>query len=175
MTHPPPEPDLAALREEIRRAGACAAWVRKGLCVSLLALVAWSARCLVPRAVDDWYVRAAREYFRQTGYYPYCGTPYVHAMDSAVAQTWVFGLPAAFALALLGTALYRRTRTCQFRRVLAPLPPEARGRVLQPLETDRCRHTRSIVAPLVREFGHQTELTPAAPPTGRGDEVTPTS
>lgn len=74
------------------------------------------------------------------------------------------GVPASISLFL--------ERKKALRRQLAQLPLEQRLEVLLPLQEAR-GDTGRLVAPLLREFGTATELTPASAPVGRGDEITP--
>jgi hypothetical protein len=76
------------------------------------------------------------------------------------------GVPASISLFL--------ERKQALRRRLAQLPLDQRLEVLLPLRDAR-GDTGRLVAPLLREFGTATELTPAASPAGRGDEVAPVS
>ena len=147
------EPDLAALRERIRRAARTTRMLRLG--VSVLAIpVAWRAL-----ATPTCFWTAVRWYDR---------------MSLDLYVDWL--LPAALLVGILSgllcAARYRQLRRTQLRHALAALSPAQRAEVLLPLQSKR-GDTRKIVAPLLREFGLPTELTPATSPEGRGDEVTP--
>lgn len=70
-------------------------------------------------------------------------------------------------------ARYRDSYRARLRRILSPMTLAERSAVLQPLERVEERDTCAIVAPLLREFGLPSEVTPAAPPDARGDEASP--
>lgn len=70
--------------------------------------------------------------------------------------------------------LFRWVRRRQLRRRLAELPRDDRAQVLLPLCDANLPESVEFVEPLLRDFGLRTEVVPAAPPSGRGDEVTAT-
>ena len=147
MNQPGGEPDLAALREEIREAGRSTRNTRVGCWLAVVfpaavwsALVAWSFR--------DFGVNW-------------------RGMATFFADAALWGLY----IALPGAAFYRRLLGATLRRPLAALSPEQQAEVLLPLESDPQGDTRQIAESLLREFGLPTELTPAASPEGSGTEV----
>jgi hypothetical protein len=98
-----------------------------------------------------------------------------------VTVSWVLGVPVGMVLmavtgglgALTGGCAYLWLRRRKFGRRLAALPAGQREELLLALCDLSHEDTRKIVAPLLREFALPTELTPAAPPAARGDEVSP--
>jgi hypothetical protein len=78
------------------------------------------------------------------------------------------GLPISFGLA----ALCRRWSLRRLRRQLAPLPLEERRELLLALNQSTAPEIREMSAPLLHELSSRGgELTPAASPEGRGDEL----
>src|SRR5438128_770479 len=150
MPHPPDEPDLAALREEIRRAGRgtrALRWTTVG-CFS------------VPLLLFGLFVTAV----------VYSGThlappdppePTFANLLHTVAEPIGVGVIVGMLVAVPAALLYRLVRRRQLRRTLASLPPQARAEVLLPLRREPLGDTRKIVEPLIRAFGLPTEVTPA--------------
>jgi hypothetical protein len=162
MTHPPPHPDLTALREEIRRVG-------RG--VRGLRLMTWGY--LFGPALFVVLV--------------YFGTDALCIWNGCAGElrpmtpaTFVAGLgpvTAAGTLFLLAVAIptrigFRYIRARALRAALANLTPTQGADLLLPLQQDCLRDTRELAADLLRDFGVPTEVAPAPVPAGRGDEVT---
>jgi hypothetical protein len=176
-----PDHQLAALREEIRRAGGTARRLRAGtalISVSLLLAV------LALFVAEDFHVSYSYLRFSSRFLAP---TPFTigRLLDRPLTPPErAFYLRFAgigTATALLGSCItalvtvsgYRLHRRARLRRRLRELSRQAgRACVLVPLYEEG-GETRKIVAPLLREFGIPTELTPASAPTGRGDEASP--
>lgn len=148
----PSDPDLAALREEIRRAGAATRTVRWGCGLLLLAAAVMPALAAgITIAIGDFY---------------FPGKVSIWLRLEPVAWVLVTG-GTAWALAS-GTRAARRE---QLRRSLSPLPPAARSEVLVPLCHQGGWDSRRIARRLCRDLRVSTEIAPSPAPTGRGDEV----
>jgi hypothetical protein len=167
MTHAPPEGSgvagapredrqIAALREEIRQSGKSTLALRLAVGVSFvfpaLCFAGLGAASLAFCSMDATPVSEGV-------------VPMLYGLAAAGSLWIMLALPAAFC--------YRAARLRHFRRRLNALSPEARVEVVLPLRTERLGDTRKIVAPLLRDFGIPTELTPAAAPGARGDEASP--
>jgi hypothetical protein len=163
------EPQIAALREEIRRAGGFAGRIRWFLVVIPPLLFA--------------------AYFFWNGLW----TPLAHAPDpdpgrlnvgkiafSAFMGGWagIYGLAACLPIGHALAAGYRSRSRRRARRALGAVSSVDRASVLLPLRSSADRDTRVIVEELVRELDlaaelRPAELTPAAAPNARGDEASP--
>jgi hypothetical protein len=85
-----------------------------------------------------------------------------------------FGVPAVvigYCFALPLARLYQAAHQRRLREPLAPLPPEMRASVLQPLRTAGGDTTEMVERLIVDLRSRPTELTPAAAPAGSGNEV----
>lgn len=149
------EERLAALRQEIRRSGEETRDMRlhtwSGLWLGALGLL----------TAAMGVVLFATHWSRDTT-----------AVMAAVSFTWLGAtgtlLGGVVPLLALG---YRTEHRDRLRRMLKPLPREEQWGVLLPLRNHPTGDTRKIVRPLLRDLGLPTELAPAAPPEGRGAEV----
>jgi hypothetical protein len=169
------EQQIAALREEIRRAGrlvCCSRWMTGCAAATLLLPLA-------VRAIDTAFT-----VIRHVVIGIACGPP---GGNSRVYGSQVVHPSLAFiwsgsvgAVLLLAAAMgwlvalgYRRSRLKPLRLVIATVPFQDRAAALVPLSRERLRDTRKLVAPLLREIGIHTEITPAAAPDARGYEASP--
>ena len=148
------EQQIAALREEIRRAGKVTGGIRVGLAAPVVALVLLAVvGCLGPR-------------------YDYGAE--IHPLLSEALQLaacYVLGGAAVVLLIAYPVALsYRGWRCLRVYEKLSGLPQEQRAAVLVPLRTEKLGDTRKIVEPLIRQLRLRTELMPASAPDARGDE-----
>ena len=161
MRTPPAVEGPAALREEIRRAGAAAFLAR----LVSLELVAIGALALV-FALAFIFLRPVGQIVLR---FDALGN-FLTLLGSAGLVTTFVGVPTALAVGA-GCRLRRRSI---LRRKLAALSPDQLAAVLALLREDRSSDTRKLLAPLLRELETRiTELTPAAPPPGSGTELLP--
>jgi hypothetical protein len=141
------EDRIAALQEEIRSAGrqthTTRWWVALGFATLAAVVAAWAA---------------------------VHGGEFSAIMVPVAFVSFLFGSGCAVIIAFSAAGLYRARRTGQLRSLLAALPPSQQMGALAPLQEDSSGDVRKIVAPLLREFGLPSEVTPARPPAGRGDE-----
>ena len=138
------QPDLAALREEIRKAVEPSRSSRLGRCVSWMVAAVWLFGAVL---AADWGWAG--------------GAVIALVLASAAAGSILF--PAEG---------YRLRRRDQIRRSLEDLPPHQRAEVLLPLQ-DEPGEVGLIARSLVRQLGAPTEVSHAARPEGRGSEPTP--
>ncbi len=85
----------------------------------------------------------------------------------------LLGALVAAGAALALSAGVRLGHLARLRNLLGDEVPSLRSEVLLPMQAEPQPETRRIVQRLVRELGIPSEITPAAPPQGRGDEPTP--
>jgi hypothetical protein len=149
---------VAALREEIRRAGQDARDKRRtrfGCCLG--AGTCWLLFGVFAMLISRYDLPG--------------DTPERQQLDLAI---W-FGIVSAALIAmpsLYARFLHWRLRS-RIRRRLKDVSPAARAEILLPLRTDSRWETRAIVAPLLREFGLPAEVTPSGAPEACGDEASP--
>ena len=74
-------------------------------------------------------------------------------------------------VALPAASAYREARRRRLRKAIEHLTMAERAELLSPLRRDPARDTQRLAASFAREFGILTELAPAPPPDGRGDEA----
>jgi hypothetical protein len=131
----------------------------------LLALGTWAALLLLVAMIVVVEERQSREaeYWGPVGVF------------LAVAFFALPALAAGYLGAAVLTARYRSLQVRRLRNALEQLPAERRSPVLLPLQSERNGDTRKLVTPLLRDLESlpPTELTPASPPGGRGDEPSP--
>jgi hypothetical protein len=153
------ERQIAALREDIRRAGKEARLLRWRIASAVLgAFFAYSLYGLA--MVSPWLGdgRAAARLF----------------LAGAVAVVAITGCVAAGAVALPAAAALRCWRRGRIGRSLAAMAsPDRAALLLRQLERDPLGDTRKIAASLARSIPAPGELSPAAAPTTRGDEASP--
>jgi hypothetical protein len=158
------EQQIAALREEIGRAGRRTGLIRTLLIALPTAGIGagfWLVYFAICRVFnleashpDPWWIIA-----RDTA----------HEAGRAAAIGLLASVPVGCAIA----ALYRRWRRGRVSVVLAALMPQQRAKVLLPLQASTNVDTRRIAASLTREFGASCEVTPAPALVPRGDEPSP--
>src|SRR5438876_8572403 len=141
--HPPPEPDLAVLREEIRRAAVWSAVVRAALWGTGTLVVLMTFRFAPVRSGDGDLGLAA---------------------ITAMACLLIGG-----SLVATVHAGWRR----RIRRHLLRVDESHRSAALQALREATDHDAQRVVRPLLRGHRLPTEPVASSPPTGRGDEVTP--
>src|SRR5207244_6422787 len=90
-------------------------------------------------------------------------------MGMVVIPTGLIGITFGFPLA----AAYRARQRRRLRRQLAGFSRAEQVALLTPLLQAPVDDTRKLVAPLVRELGAASELTPAGAPGGSGSEALP--
>jgi hypothetical protein len=152
----PASATVAALQDQIRRAGSVTRRLRVRLGGAVLALM------LLPSLFALVFVVA-----------PGPGPVYWVAI---VLLGLLCSLPGGFLYAALISLPvaggYRCLRRAQLRRLLKQLPPGEAAAVLTPLQAEADGDTRKLVAPLLRQLRREgTEIVPAAMPDGRGDEA----
>lgn len=154
MTHPPPDPDLAALREEIRRAGRAVFKLRLG-----------TAGCLsMPFVLAMIFGMVTRGYLELPE----------HSLLGLVIDvaTCLLGITLAVGFGCAVALMDRRARRAVLKRRLAKLDRERRTEVLSPLGQGTPDDTFRLAQGLMRDFEIRTEVAPSAAPAGRGEEVT---
>jgi hypothetical protein len=87
------------------------------------------------------------------------------------AALGVAGGAVLVGIVLLG-ASYRHLRRRQLRSRLLALPASERSDLLRSLDAGEPNIFR-LMAPIIHEFEAPTEVSPAAPAPGRGDEASP--
>jgi hypothetical protein len=152
------EPQIAALREEIRRAGTDARWAR--ICIASVVVGGFIALGLVGLLLSlDWLGDGRIE-----------------------ARFWLAGAVAAFATggclvtgaaALPVAAVLRAVRARRLRRRLVTLAPATCAEIVAPLKREPLGDTRKIAAYLATSLRVPSELAPATAPDARGDEPSP--
>jgi len=140
---------IAALREEIRRAGKSgprrlAVLTAAGILVAFSGLAGLLGLLSVP-----------------------------HPVATAVTILLYFATPALLLVALACRALDRRLYCNLFGRKLAKHARAEQAHVLLPLWHFAVEETWEIIEPLVRRLQASAELVPAEAPAGRGDEPSP--
>src|SRR3954453_3346171 len=90
--------------------------------------------------------------------------------DELVLLLLVFKVAAA-PLWLPVVLLSRRRQRADLRRQLAKIPPERLSGVLRVVREEPPSSGRSMVVSILRQMGIPTEVSPAPPPGGRGDEA----
>jgi hypothetical protein len=154
---PVPFSQIAALREEIRRAGRGVRRLRwrSGAAILLLPSAAVGSLLLC-----GW-----------TNLWP--GLPLTRSDYVFFGEIFAGALIGGTLVAVGIAATVRRQRRRCFRCRLEVLPREHIGEVVRPLWGDRSGDTRRLVRPLLREIGLAKEVTPAAAPDARGEEPSP--
>lgn len=162
------EQQVAALREEIRRADATARSIRLAICRGLMILAAAIALFTCVRAVIALqHLDGSKHSFQEHD-----------AWAAAIATPGVCLVGFVFAAAcatLVGRSvatLYRLHRTAQLTHCLAGFPAASRIEALRSLQGDPVEDTGVLACELLRTFKPASELLPAAIPTARGDEPT---
>jgi hypothetical protein len=164
MIHPTPEDSLAALREEIRRAGRATDRLRVLFpllaAAAALGWVVWES--LWERYFSPWIGRGCGTWrlFHGPSDYLIHGFAMLGLCLAAVA-------PAA-AAAIGGSRLFRRRR---LRAMLRTVAPPDQAAVLLCLREEPSREVGRLVRSLLRDLNLPTELTPAGTPEGSGAEV----
>jgi hypothetical protein len=102
------------------------------------------------------------------------------AGSAALSELWLplgiiglFGLLVGLFVGVPVSIAFLKGHRRVLRNRLSALPREQQLAVLLPFQDAR-GDTRRLVALLLRELGTATELLPAAAPSGRGDEASPT-
>jgi hypothetical protein len=155
---PNDEQRIAALREEIRRAGGDARWAR--ICVASVVLGAFIAFGLCGLLISlDWL-----------------GDSRIAAwlwLAGAVAVFAAGGCLAAGAAALPVAAVLRAVWARRLRHRLATLAPAECAEIVAPLKRDPRGDTRKIAAYLANSLRVPAELAPASAPGAHADEASP--
>jgi len=165
-----PEPDLDALREDIRRAGRTVGRLRIGLaCVLLISLLCWTGyQILFAQQLED---QAADAWSRAHPYSIVERFPEVRVIVGVLAAC--AGVPSALLVTVTIAVAWRALSLLWLRRRLAATTQQDCIRMLVSLEDDECGDTRDLAARLRRLHARSsTEPSPSAAPAGRGDEVT---
>lgn len=139
------EQQIAALREEIRRAGAGASLV------SFAMFLVGGTVLLVVLALSG----------------------VVSGYTWPAFQTVLIALCAAGLCGGSAAVVFRRLRARSIRQRLASLPMGERLVTVSPLLQDENQHTRQIAALLVADLRRAGEITPAAAPAPCGHEASP--
>jgi hypothetical protein len=153
MRRPEGEKAVAALREEIRAAGHTTLRLR----LEVLAIMGFLA--LLGLSGGFSVLTTSSTSFSD------------RVLQDAQPAFFLFGLVGLMA-ALPYAAAYRRLRRAQLRRKISALPTDRVSEVLLPLQAEM-GDTRKLVEPLIRELGAGSEMVPASPPQGGGDEPAP--
>lgn len=149
MDDPESDERIAALREEIRRAGRRtmelrAKWLCRGAASFLaLELLMWVLAALIP------------------------GLGPLALLGLTAAPVGILAVLCAFP----GAILWRAGEREALARRLVQTPEAERGAVLLPLRSEESRDTRAIAEALILQLGVPTEPSPDDSPTGRGDET----
>lgn len=147
------EPNLEALRDDIRRAGSTCRGLGRYVPAGFIAL----AGLLAALSVGDTLCNLSD--------FDPVGIPLLVGLLVLLGSA---GVPAG-----AGTlAAYRRLFRRRLRDRLSYLSREEQQALLHQLADDGAADVRSEAMALLRELGLRTELTPSTAPTGRGDEVT---
>jgi len=154
------EPQIAALRDDIRRAGQNTRIVRlvvaAGVFTPLAALLAAVAYLSLP-VWGGWLGWTV-------------GIPvWIFALLTFGGVFCLLSGLVALPFGVARRALHRRRLGSR----LAVLAPTECAHLLRSLEQERLDDTRKLAASLLRDFGGATELTPATLPNARGDEASP--
>lgn len=106
---------------------------------------------------------------------------FLSGVDLAALRLWISAAvpvtgsvvvaSGAFLATLAGWS--RQGRLADLREELAALPPDRRAEVLIPLKDYSVATTRGIARSLSRSLRVPSEVAPANPPAGRGDEPAP--
>ena len=161
------EEQIAALRNEIRRAGRTAGILRGSL--GLAAIL-----CLLPLAFRLFSVDALRPVTTGWGLATVCGTFTSTAISPSVivaGLSFLVGAPGAVLVGIVAAALYCELRIRRLARRLAPFTASERSAALLPLAADRSPDTRRIAASLCRTVNRRPEVAPVTHADGRGDEA----
>jgi hypothetical protein len=157
MTEPEEERRLLALQRHIQAAGGTVARLRGSLRRAFWVVTTALLTCL--GMVLAW------EYFR-IGVVPLL--PVALAIFLIASVLLLVAFPFLFPV----PALYRRQLRRQLGRQMSGLPHEPLAQALRSLQ-QQGGDTGKIVEPLLRELRSPSEVTPATPPAGRGDEASP--
>lgn len=149
--HPPPEPDLAAMREEIRRTGSLTRGLRRHVHRFLHVTGALSFVGMVGAGI----------LLTGAGLIGMGAPPLLPLSLLLIA---VLAVTLCYGAALPQSAWRRRRARSELLRRLELLEPQARARVLIPLRSDADPDTCALARSLLRVLGHPTELTPSAAP-----------
>lgn len=144
--------EIAALREEMRRAGASTRNAR------------WTAAAVIAAPLAA--IGAVGLLFSAF----YGGV--VGVLSGLICVAAVVVMAAAFG-AVLTSEVCRGLHERRLGRKLVALPPADRAYLLHPLVHGPEGDTRTIAESLMRKFAPATELAPAAAPDARGDEISP--
>jgi hypothetical protein len=165
------EEQIAALQKRIRRAGTLARLLRLGLLSSILLLAGvWIAGAIVSSSGAQPRVVSQTEETTSVAV-PIQGADWLYVAPFLIA----FAGAAGCLVALPAAWFFRRACYAALRHRLAAVSDHERAAVLLPLRAERLGDTRKLVTPLLRALRVPTEVAPANPPTGRGDEPTPGS
>ncbi len=162
------EQQSAALREEIRREVCRAGRSHRNLGKTVLA---WSVACAAGAALIDRADTLCQFYWTQSGklemYGP--GWGFVLLRRSPDISNFLFWGLVGFVIVTIAFPVLRRR---QLRRRLAALSADDVQALCAAVPaTDLA--SRRILAPLLRERGVRSEVSPAARPCVRGDEPSP--
>jgi hypothetical protein len=149
MRDPEHEPQVAALREQIR-------WAGEDTCrgaQTIRAVVSGVILLVIGTATLP--VVLMGHFSHQPAFW------------GLVVGGGLVGVPVAWLVAALSRAVHRFLIGRQLRR----LPPASRAEVLVPLQGARVKDTRRLVGALLRGFPLPTELVPSGSVAGRGAEV----
>jgi hypothetical protein len=153
-TAPVPEEQLAALREEIRRAGSRISSLRISLGLLLAAGVGGPLLSEVLVGHPPAYYANGQQVMMYLCFAVY------------------FATGAGFASSYIAALHYRRRCAAQLRRYCSGHALDAVTDALSPLLRERGEHVW-VARCILRDLSLPTELTPATTPTSRGDEPTP--
>lgn len=149
------EDRIAALREEIRRAGVRIHRTRKVVGGAVTALMVLAPIVSLVTAMAE-----PGGDKRELGYFILMGI-------SCTA------LCCLVTVGFSGVAGYRASWRRRLRRHVAPLDPARCMVALTPLVQGSCEESRRLAVSLLRSRGLFAELAPAAAPDARGDEASP--
>jgi hypothetical protein len=162
------EQRIAALQEEIRRAGAAARHCRsRGLRFALLASIACWGVGFGMGLLGIIGAAIAGMKSHDQGHFPAAVL-----FDLGITGAFLGGL-GGVALSYLTARRRRERATGRIIHALRALPLEIRAHTLEGLRGDRLPDTLTIVSSLSAEFGSRGELAPAVAPDARGDEASP--
>jgi hypothetical protein len=158
---PPPvgDQEIAAVREQIRDTGHLVRFIRMAIVIPVILFTLGLALFVLAFVTSD---------HRDSVSAPMKLT--LATVLQVAGPILLWGGLIGGCLAFTAAAVVGAIRAGQIRRALAALSPEQQAEALLPLRQEVRGDAGRFVAGLIRELRVPTELTPAVPPAGRGDE-----